>query len=136
MVKDLQDFSAVIDSIVACMFTIDFGTDVHLFADAINLITGMEIDKTEYYRIGERINNLERCFNLRQGLTGKDDVLPHRIREEAVVDGDSGPLDIRKMLAQYYDLRGWDEAGVPTQKRLAALDLDPFVTPAVEDTSR
>ena len=132
MVKELQDFSAVIDSIIACMFTIDFGTDVQLFADAINLITGMEIDKTEYYRIGERINNLERCFNLRQGITGKDDVLPGRIREEAVVDGDSGPLDIREMLTQYYDLRGWDEFGVPTQKRLEALDLDPFSPPATE----
>jgi aldehyde:ferredoxin oxidoreductase len=118
------------------MFTIDFGTDVQLFADAINLITGMEIDKTEYYRIGERINNLERCFNLRQGITGKDDVLPRRIREEAVVDSDSGPLDIREMLAQYYDLRGWDEAGVPTQKRLAALDLDPDSLPETEGAAR
>ena len=125
MVKDLQDYSAVIDSIIACMFTIDFGTDVGLFSEAINLITGMDIDRTEYYRIGERINNLERLFNLRQGLGQRDDSLPPRIREEAA--GSAGeravPLDISSMLEEYYSLRGWDIRGVPTPERLAALGL-------------
>ncbi len=123
MVKELQDFSAVIDSIIACMFTIDFSTDVQLFSDAINLITGMEIDPDEYYRIGERISNLERLFNLRQGIGGEQDRLPPRIQREAVAEGDAGPLDIKAMLREYYDLRGWDESGAPTRERLRALDL-------------
>ncbi|MEJ2150118.1 MAG: aldehyde ferredoxin oxidoreductase family protein [Chloroflexota bacterium] len=126
MVKDLQDFSAVIDSIVACMFTIDFSTDVELFAEAINLITGMSVDKAEYYRIGERINNMERLFNLRWGFTYKDDVLPGRIREEpAASAGEQAvALDVSAMLDRYYQLRGWDERGVPTPERLAALGLE------------
>jgi len=132
MVKDLQDYSAVIDSIIACMFTIDFGTDVGLFSEAINLITGMEIDRTEYYRIGERINNLERLFNLRQGLDQRDDSLPPRIREEAAGSaGDlAAPLDIGDMLEEYYSLRGWDHRGVPTPERLAALGLSGANWPA------
>lgn len=125
MVKDLQDFSAVIDSIIACMFTIDFSTDVELFCEAINLITGMPIDRTEYYRIGERINNLERLFNLRQGFGWADDALPARIRTEAMVSaGDRAtPLDLSHMLQEYYSLRGWDDRGVPTPEKLAALGL-------------
>jgi len=125
MVRDLQDYSAVIDSIIACMFTIDFSTDVDLFCEAINLITGMSIDKTEYYRIGERINNLERLFNLRQGLGHGDDALPPRIRQEAAGSaGDqAAPLDISRMLEEYYSLRGWDDRGVPTPGKLAALGL-------------
>jgi aldehyde:ferredoxin oxidoreductase len=131
MVKDLQDFSAVIDSIVACMFTIDFSTDVELFSEGINLITGMSVDKTEYYQIGERIKNLERIFNLRQGFTHKDDALPPRIREEAMPSAgeQAAPLDITEMLETYYALRGWDEQGVPTPERLAALGLDDMELP-------
>jgi aldehyde:ferredoxin oxidoreductase len=126
MVKDLQDFSAVIDSIIACMFTIDFSTDVALFSEAISLITGMSVDKVEYYRIGERVNNMERLFNLRWGFTRKDDALPGRIREEAAASAgeQAVPLDVSAMLERYYDLRGWDEQGVPTAKRLAALGLE------------
>ena len=126
MVKDLQDFSAVIDSIIACMFTIDFSTDVHLFAEGIRLVTGIEMDPTEYYRIGERIMNLERLYNLRQGFSAKEDTLPPRIRLEAVSSaGDQAiPLDISKMMMEYYQLRGWDERGAPTPKRLASLDID------------
>lgn len=134
MVKDLQDFSAVIDSIIACMFTIDFSTDVQLFSDAINLITGMSVDATEYYRVGERIKNLERLFNLRRGFTRADDVLPPRIREEAATSAgeQAAALDISQMLAKYYALRGWDERGVPTPERLAALDLSDVELPATE----
>lgn len=130
MVKDLQDFSAVIDSIIACMFTIDFSTDVDLFAEGINLITGIDIDRTEYYRIGERIKNLERLFNLRQGLTHTDDVLPSRIRMEAATSAgeQATPLDISPMLDTYYKLRGWDESGIPTPERLTALSLDDIVS--------
>jgi aldehyde:ferredoxin oxidoreductase len=132
MVKDLQDFSAVIDSVIACMFTIDFSTDVQLFSEAINLITGMNIDAAEYYRIGERIKNLERLFNLRQGFTGQDDVLPPRIREEAATSAgeQATALDISQMLEKYYRLRGWDEQGVPTPERLAALDLQDSGMPS------
>lgn len=131
MVKDLQDFSAVIDSIIACMFTIDFSTNVALFSEAINLITGMDIDKAEYYRIGERINNMERLFNLRRGFTYEDDALPSRIREEPATSAgeQAAALDIGPMLAEYYQLRGWDAQGVPTAERLAALGLDDVEVP-------
>lgn len=129
LVRELQDYSAVIDSIIACMFTIDFSTDVELFCEAINLITGMSLDRSEYYRIGERINNLERLFNLRQGLGFGDDTLPPRIRQEAAASaGDrAAPLDISRMLQEYYTLRGWDDRGVPTPGRLAALGLSGLV---------
>jgi aldehyde:ferredoxin oxidoreductase len=125
MVKDLQDYSAVIDSIIACMFTIDFSTDVELFCEAIHLITGMSLDRSEYYRIGERINNLERLFNLRQGMGYQDDSLPPRIRLEAALSAGerATALDISDMLREYYALRDWNEYGVPTQERLAALGL-------------
>ena len=70
--------------------------------------------------------NLERLYNLRQGFSAKEDTLPPRIRLEAVSSaGDQAiPLDISKMMMEYYQLRGWDERGAPTPKRLASLDID------------
>jgi aldehyde:ferredoxin oxidoreductase len=73
--------------------------------------------------VGERIWNLERDFNLAAGLTGKDDTLPKRLLKEAA---NLGPAkgrvnDLSEMLPHYYEIRGWDEQGVPkaeTRQRL------------------
>jgi aldehyde:ferredoxin oxidoreductase len=61
-------------------------------------------------------------------------VLPPRIREEAATSAgeQATALDVSQMLARYYELRGWDEQGVPTPERLAALDLSDVELPATE----
>ena len=75
--------------------------------------------------VGERIWNLERQFNLRAGLSMADDTLPKRILEEPAKSGVGKGLVNRlgEMLPEYYQLRGWDEAGVPTNATLQRLGL-------------
>ncbi len=78
--------------------------------------------------IGERIWNLIRMFNVREGLTRKDDTIPYRIANDPLkggkADGHVVTLeDLNKMLDEYYKLRGWDKEGRPTKEKLKELKL-------------
>ena len=76
-------------------------------------------------KVGERIWNLERIFNLKAGITGKDDTLPKRLLSEPAQSGPAkGKVnELDKMLPEYYTLRGWTQEGVPTQETRARLGL-------------
>jgi aldehyde:ferredoxin oxidoreductase len=92
-------------------------------------VTGWAVDVAELERIGERIVNLERLFNVREGARRRDDVLPWKVMHEPIPDGPSAgmhcpPEELGVMLDAYYALRGWDADGVPTRERLADLGLD------------
>jgi len=72
--------------------------------------------------------NLERSFNVREGVRRAADVLPWRVMHEPIPDGPSAgmfcpPAELDAMLDHYYSLRGWDGDGVPTRERLASLGL-------------
>ncbi|MGQ9675385.1 MAG: aldehyde ferredoxin oxidoreductase family protein [Chloroflexota bacterium] len=121
LTKRMQDSTAIIDSIIMCMFTVDLGISTELYAKAANLVTGMSITENDVYRIGERINNLERMFNVREGLLAEHDRLPSRFVTEP--DSTGHTVDVSQMLPEYYRLRGWDERGVPTREKLAELDI-------------
>lgn len=73
-------------------------------------------------RLGERIWNLERLFNLKAGITFKDDTLPPRILKEPRVK--NRVVDIGRLLQEYYKWRGWDEKGVPSREKLQELGLE------------
>ena len=76
--------------------------------------------------VGERINNLERAFNIRAGLTRKDDNLPERMLKEPLPDGPAKGqvVDLEPMIDRYYEVRGWDKVtGIPTRDKLLELEL-------------
>jgi aldehyde:ferredoxin oxidoreductase len=82
----------------------------------------------ELERVGERIVNLERLFNVREGVARADDVLPWRVMHEPIPEGPAAgmhcpPDELAAMLDEYYRLRGWSPDGVPTPARRAALEL-------------
>jgi aldehyde:ferredoxin oxidoreductase len=119
-----QNSTAVVDSVGICLFnTFAIGPDeVHaLLVPA----TGMEYTKESMLQAGERIWNLERMFNLKAGLSRKDDTLPKRLLEEPLPEGGAKGQVVRlsEMLPEYYQLRGWDENGVPTKEKLKELSL-------------
>jgi len=93
---------------------------------ALRLATGVDYSKRAFLRVGERTFSLERLFNLREGLTSKDDSLPLRFIgepfREGAVAGKVVPLT--KMLLRYYRLRGWNEVGIPTEPELKRLAID------------
>jgi aldehyde:ferredoxin oxidoreductase len=91
-------------------------------------VTGWEVSVDELERVGERIVNLERLFNVREGVRRAQDVLPWKVMHEPIPDGPSAgmycpPDELSAMLDDYYALRGWDTDGVPTRARLSALGL-------------
>ena len=77
-------------------------------------------------KIGERIYNLERAFNIREGLTRKDDTLPDRMLKEPMPDGPAigQVVNLERMLDDYYDIRQWDkDRGFPTRTKFMELGL-------------
>lgn len=133
LVKELQDTNAVVDSMVLCRFSAlpllgPFVFWDHL-ARAYSLTTGMSIDERGLRLVGERIYSLTRSFNVRQGLTRRDDMLPERWFKEPLTTGVSKgrvvPEDeFNQMLDRYYDLRGWGKDGVPKPEKLRELGLE------------
>jgi len=126
-----QHFTAVDDSLVICRFTSERGFGLFVeepYARMVSAVTGWDMTVAELERVGERVINLERLFNVREGVRRKDDTLPWRVMHEPIPDGPSAgmhctPAELSAMLDRYYDLRGWDTDGVPTEARLSALGL-------------
>jgi len=92
---------------------------------AYKLITGAKMDIGRFTRSGERIYNLERLVNVRQGLIDGDK-LPGRLTSSQQEGGASDHVRLAKMLKKYYRIRGWDKHGVPKRKRLRKLGLYPL----------
>ncbi len=130
-----QHFTAVGDSLVLCRFTGERGLGLFLneaYAAAISAATGWEISAEEVERIGERIYNLERCINVREGLSRNDDVLPHLVMRQPIPSGPSQGMycpqeELDAMLDEYYRLRGWTPEGIPSREKLTELGLTAAV---------
>jgi aldehyde:ferredoxin oxidoreductase len=126
-----QHFTAVGDSLVMCRFTSERGFGLFLgepYAEMVRAVTGFDVTVEELERIGERVINLERLFNVREGVRRGDDSLPWRVMHEPIPDGPSAgmycpPAELNEMLDEYYRLRGWDANGVPTPARLSDLGV-------------
>jgi aldehyde:ferredoxin oxidoreductase len=129
LTKKIQDKSKTIDSSIFCMFALDFGYSLEFISTCLTAVTGMPMSPESIQKIGERITNLERLFALREGYRGKkDDTVPARFIEEALPSGESKgeKLDLDAMLGEYYRVRGWDDDGIPTKKKLCELGLEGY----------
>jgi aldehyde:ferredoxin oxidoreductase len=120
-----QNFNSVKWSMIFCdLYAIGYPTMVRFYS----LITGNEVSEEKLKLIGERIWNLTRLFNVREGFQRKDDAVPPRILKDPLHSGPpkgySIPRDqFEKMLDEYYGLRGWTREGVPTEEKLNILGL-------------
>jgi aldehyde:ferredoxin oxidoreductase len=131
----VQNATAGTDTLIRCHFT---PLSNATCAELLNAATGWEISPDYFDVVGERIWNLTRLFNLREGFTRADDDLPIRVKEEGLPDPPVmgqriSQEDLDAMLEEYYRLRGWDEQGVPSEAKLAALGLE--VRPPARDHS-
>lgn len=114
MLVDFEDRLTLMDAMIGCRFY----RDLYLwdeFSQIIKITTGMELDKSGLQQIAANIRDATRLFNLREGITHKDDTLPDRFFEQGI-----GPEkkvisreDFARMKKDYYDIRGWNELGVP-----------------------
>jgi len=128
-----------VDALGICKYHTTFlGATLPNFEDWTRVIyynTGLEFTAEELWDITERCNNLERMFNLREGLKRDDpkkgDTLNHRYFDEpcrrGAPDVIGAKLDrekFKKMIDEFYEHRGWDKNGVPKPERLKQLGLD------------
>jgi aldehyde:ferredoxin oxidoreductase len=114
-VKKSQDERAVCYSLVLCDF-VPF--EVPEMVDMLNAATGFDFTPESYLAVGEHIWNQTRIFNIREGISSKDDVLPSRFYNEISPKGKPkgrkiDKIEFEKARAEYYALRGWNEDGIP-----------------------
>lgn len=94
---------------------------------ALRFVTGWDISLEELLAVGERIFNLGRLFNIREGIDRSLDTLPNRFSNPLQEGGSAGEAitkeDLEKMLDEYYEHRGWSREGVPKEETLLRLGL-------------
>ena len=124
MLKIFQDLTAVVDSIGICLFT-TFAIGLPEAAAMLRPAIGCSCSDEEVLKVGERIWNLEKMFNLEAGFTKADDKLPPRLLNEPLPEGPAkGKVsELPVMLEEYYKVRGWDENGIPTEEKLTELSI-------------
>jgi len=126
-----QNVCSVGDSLVQCRFVMEAGCGINfndVYTNLLEAVTGWHFDISELNQIGERICNIERIFNVRAGISRKDDTLPFKVMREGIprgpLPGQRTPPDkLTELLDRYYQLRGWDENGIPRERTLERLDL-------------
>jgi len=121
----MQDYCALINSLVLCVFMPDGGgLSFTSILNIFNSITGWDWDIQEAMTCGERIFTLQRLINLRDGYTKKDDKLPPKMYVPAKKGFRAGKIPpVNDLLNKYYELRGWDKEGRPTKEKLEKLNL-------------
>lgn len=126
-VKKAATTRILCDSLLFCTFPGQRLLPPELMADAVSALFGESFSVDDLNKIGERIMCQERLFNMREGITRKDDTLPARLLKEPVPDGPAKgsivPLD--ELLDDYYRTLGWDlSTGNPTDAILDQLGIE------------
>jgi aldehyde:ferredoxin oxidoreductase len=134
MITDESHMYNIIDSLIVCKFS--RGTYYDGWKDLVNyytLATGIPITVEEMMLDGDRIENLAKLFNLREGKgTRKYDDVPYKIKHFPVPD--EGPAkgvcvsdeEMAIGLDDYYASRGWTPDGIPTLERLQKVGLGEY----------
>jgi aldehyde:ferredoxin oxidoreductase len=131
--KILQDFGILPDILGICKFYVYSGLVLPELSELVSSLTGWDISEQELLDIGERVYNLQRMINVREGIGRKDDQLPERVSKRP----EFGPYskvaeceiqNYEQMLDEYYQARGWSrETGIPTKEKLQQLGLGSFI---------
>lgn len=122
-VKTFQDLTAVIDSVGMCLFT-SFALGLDDYREIVNAGTQFDYTSDSLLETGERIYNLERQFNMEAGITPAEDTLPPRF-DEPLPDGPQKGMkaEYKKILPEYYEVRGWQEDGYISDDKLKAMKI-------------
>jgi len=129
--KLLAFFGELAGILGICRFPLLAAEDQNLNLDRLSTLTttltGFDLKPQDLLRISERVYNLKRCFNVREGVDRRSDRLPKRVMEPLI----SGPTkgvkveNLDGMLDEFYDAVGWDrETGIPRKEKLIELGLE------------
>ncbi len=127
-----QIFYSILDTLELCQFV--WGPAWTLYGPSemvqmVKAITGWNVSLYELMKIGERRLNMMRAFNVREGLTRKDDVLPKKFFKPLQGTGPTAGVAIaleefENALDLYYQINGWTADGVPTRGKLVDLGIE------------
>jgi aldehyde:ferredoxin oxidoreductase len=124
IVRIYEDLSAIVDSLILCRFS-TFALSAIDYAKLLSVVYQREYSEEDLMTIGERIWNLERLYNIKAGFSKENDTLPKRFLNKPFKVGGSRNrvVKLEQMLAEYYMIRGWDNKGIPTSKKLTQLNI-------------
>jgi aldehyde:ferredoxin oxidoreductase len=131
LVRWHEDMFALTEVLGLCSFatTTTYILTPETIAEMYYAVTGTKVKSDDLMLTGRRVITLERCFNIREGLTREDDVLPWRLMNEPVNKGPAKGLinskeELNKLLNEYYALHEWDlKTGKPTYETLVKLEM-------------
>ena len=130
---DSEDFSAVLDSLIWCKFLRKAFADFYAeSASVYSMITGWDMSAGELKRAGERINNLKKLFNIREGWRREDDTLPPRILQEQLTSEVVAGVGLTQeeldyMIGGFYRSRGWTQDGLIPESKMMELGLSDLL---------
>jgi aldehyde:ferredoxin oxidoreductase len=130
LTKWVEDYNTVLASMGLCHRTpVTQHFDLQIITDLYRALTGIDSSPRELMEAGERIWNLQRAFNQREGPGKADDMPPPRVLHDSIKIGDKefpgiGEDRANELLSEYYDERGWNaEDGKLTKTKLDELGL-------------
>jgi len=132
LTKYLQDRNAALWTLIACDNIPSNAIRppdemIRIYIKMLNTL-GFNYDEESFLKLGERVYNLTRMFNVREGVRRKDDTLPPRFLKPREDTGWAITReDFEKMLDLYYARRGWSPGGVPLRETLERLGLQDLL---------
>jgi aldehyde:ferredoxin oxidoreductase len=128
LVADAEDLYAIFDSIILCKFSRGIWKGYDDIAKLYSLVTGIPCSSAELQLAADRINQMGRIYNIREGLTRADDNVPPRIMNDPIPSGVAKGArvtqeDLDILLDSYYEARGWTPSGIPKTEKLKEVGL-------------
>lgn len=125
-----QNYMATFNALGLCKFSFAGRVSPSIMTRWTNYVMGWNLTEHELMKVGERVYNIKRLFNNRLGVSRKDDAIPPRIATLARKEGGAaGQLPfLNKMLPEYYEIRGWDEFGIPAPEKIKELGLEHLMS--------
>jgi aldehyde:ferredoxin oxidoreductase len=131
MCRWFEDMYSVANALGLCFFNVGFRIVLgpKYLSRLYSACTGLDTSPEEMITFGERVFTLLKVYNIRQGVTRKDDTVPDRFFEEPMPEGPARGAKLSRptidaLLDEYYGLRGWDQkTGMPSHQKLVELGL-------------
>jgi len=129
LVREREDMWAVIDSLMLCKFIRSILGNYEAMARLYTLVTGVEMTEELLQKAGERIYNLEKAYNVREGWKSEDDYPAPRVMSDPIKSGVAKGAVVTKeefdlLFKAYCKERDWTPHGVPTRRKLLELGLE------------
>ena len=141
LAMEKENFACILDCIALCKFARNcfehFNEDI---SRLYTMVTGIPLTTSELEAVGERVCNLKKAYNIREGWTRADDILPPRVMQDPIPSGPGKgsfvtPEELALMVNSYYKARGWTHRGQIPRSKLISLGLNDVATDiGVEDT--